>query len=143
MSSSGMPRGRSLYGSLTAQLESPDSFASRLKQILRVRAEYGIDTATQIDIPDVAHSGMLVLVHRLDDGDPLNPDARTQVTVLNFSNEAIEGTVRSDFLTPQSSVTDVVNGDEVGRVDDLNSFSMSLLPHTGRFLILEDVDDLA
>lgn len=141
MSSYGMPRGRSLYSSLTDQLKSPESFASRLKHILRVRVEHGIDTATQIDIPGVARAGMLVMVHRLDDGDPMMQGAKTQVTVLNFSDEVIEGTVHSEFLAPRSKVTDVETGDEVGRVDDLNSFSMSLLPHSGRFLILDDSDD--
>jgi trehalose synthase len=141
VSSSGMPRGRSLFGSLPAQLRRPDSFASRLKGILRVRAEYCIDVATQIDVPDVAHPGMLVMVHRLDEGDRTREDAREQVTVLNFSDEAIEGTVRSDVLTPRRAVIDVETGDEIGRVDDLNSFSVSLAPYAGLFLVLDDVDD--
>jgi hypothetical protein len=136
-----MPRGRSLFGSLPAQLRRPDSFASRLKGILRVRAEYCIDVATQIDVPDVAHPGMLVMVHRLDEGDRTREDAREQVTVLNFSDEAIEGTVRSDVLTPRRAVIDVETGDEIGRVDDLNSFSVSLAPYAGLFLVLDDVDD--
>ena len=40
---------------------------------------YGIATATQVDIPDVSQRAMLVMVHRLAAGRPL------QVTVLNFS----------------------------------------------------------
>jgi trehalose synthase len=141
VSSSGMPRGRSLFGSLPAQLRRPDSFASRLKGILRVREEYCIDVATQIDVPDVAHPGMLVMVHRLDEGDRTREDAHEQVTVLNFSDETIEGTVRSDVLTPRRAVIDVETGDEIGRVDDLNSFSVSLAPYAGLFLVLDDVDD--
>ena len=140
-SASGMPRGRSLFGSLAKQLGEPNSFASRLKRILRLRADYGIDVASQIDIPDVAHPGMLVMVHRLDDGDPARSDAREQVTVLNFSGEAIEGTVRSDVLTPRRAVLDVNTGDEIGRVDDLNSFSVSLEPYAGLFLLLEPEEE--
>jgi hypothetical protein len=136
-----MPRGRSLFGSLAKQLGEPNSFASRLKRILRLRADYGIDVASQVDIPDVAHPGMLVMVHRLDDGDPARSDAREQVTVLNFSGEAIEGTVRSDVLTPRRAVLDVDTGDEIGRVDDLNSFSVSLEPYAGLFLLLEPEEE--
>ena len=36
-SSSGMPRGRSLYGSLPEQLKNRTSFVSRLREILAVR----------------------------------------------------------------------------------------------------------
>lgn len=157
VSSSGMPRGRSLYGSLTHQLAAQDSFAVRLRRILQIRSEYGIDIGTQVDIPDVAHPGMLVMVHRLDEGVADNadaqlpdaqlpgaqlPGAQLQVTVLNFSAEEIEGTVRSDVLPPRRSVTDVDSGQEIGRVDDLNSFSVQLGPYSGLFLTIGTVDEV-
>ncbi|NEM46358.1 MAG: maltose alpha-D-glucosyltransferase, partial [Xanthomonas perforans] len=134
-STSGMPRGRALYGPLPAQLEDPDSFASRLSRIIELRREHGIATATQVDIPEVAHAGMLVLVHRLDDGHA-DEDAPVQVTVLNFSAEATEGTVRSEHLVPQSDVVDAASGETIGRVDDLQSFSVSLDGYGAKFLLL-------
>jgi trehalose synthase len=134
-SSAGMPRGRALYGSLPAQLDDPSSFASRLAGILSLRKEHGIATASQVDIPEVAHAGMLVLVHRLDDGDA-HADAPMQVTVLNFSPEPTEGTVRSEQLVPRSIVVDAASGEEVGHVDDLCSFSVSLPAYGAMFLLL-------
>ncbi|MCK6068249.1 MULTISPECIES: maltose alpha-D-glucosyltransferase [Microbacterium] len=138
-SAAGMPRGRALYGPLPAQLDDPESFASRLAGIIDLRREYGIATASQVDIPEVAHAGMLVLVHRLDDGDP-DADARMQVTVLNFSSEPTEGTVRSEQLVPQSEVVDAASGETVGRVDDLQSFAVSLPAYGALFLVLEPVE---
>ncbi|KHK97764.1 trehalose synthase [Microbacterium mangrovi] len=135
-SSAGMPRGRSLYGTLPDQLGDPASFASRLADILRLRREHGIATASQVDIPEVAHAGMLVLVHRLDDGDP-RAEAPMQVTVLNFSPEPTEGTVRSEQLVPGSIVRDAASGDDIGRVDDLQSFSVSLGAYGAMFLLLQ------
>ncbi|KAA9135227.1 maltose alpha-D-glucosyltransferase [Microbacterium caowuchunii] len=135
-SAAGMPRGRALYGPLPAQLEDPGSFATRLAGILDLRRRYGIATASQVDIPEVAHPGMLVLVHRLDDGDAEAP-APMQVTVLNFSAEPTDGTVRSDQLVPHSTVVDAASGDTVGRVDDLRSFSVSLPAYGALFLMLE------
>ena len=135
-SAAGMPRGRALYGPLPAQLEDPGSFATRLAAILDLRRRYGIATASQVDIPEVAHPGMLVLVHRLDDGDAEAP-APMQVTVLNFSAEPTDGTVRSDQLVPHSTVVDAASGDTVGRVDDLRSFSVSLPAYGALFLMLE------
>jgi trehalose synthase len=138
-SAAGMPRGRALYGALPAQLADPESFASRLADILALRREHGIATASQIDIPEVAHAGMLVLVHRLDDGDP-HAEAPMQVTVLNFSQDPTEGTVRSEQLAPGSEVVDAASGEAVGRVDDLQSFSVSLPAYGALFLVLRPAE---
>jgi hypothetical protein len=62
--------------------------------------------------------------------------APVQITVLNFSAEAIDGTVRSESLVPRSPVTDAETGENVGRVDDLQSFPLHLGPYEGRFLVL-------
>ncbi len=139
-SAAGMPRGRSLYGSLPAQLKDPASFASRLAAILDVRRSSGIATATQVDIPEVAHPAMLVLVHRLDDGDP-TLDAAVQVTVLNFSPEPVEGTVHSAHLVPQADVVSAATGETIARVDDLLSFVVSVPAYGALFLTLEPTAD--
>jgi len=138
-STSGMPRGRALYGSLPAQIEQPDSFVNGLAEVLRIRRSHGVATATQLDVPHVAHPSMLVLVHRLDDGDRTDADARVQVTVLNFSGEPVDGTVHSEALTTQCTVVDAATGDSIGHVDDLQSFSVSLPPYGGLFLTLEPI----
>jgi trehalose synthase len=141
-SSSGMPRARSLYGSLPSQLQRDDSFASRLAEIIAVRREQSIAVATQIDVPDVAHPGMLVLVHRLDGADGAAPVL--QLTVLNFTDEELMGTVRSDQLEARSEVVDAVSGEVIARVDDLQSFPVQLEPYGGLFLLLrpeEPVDE--
>ncbi len=140
-SSAGMPRARSLYGSLPAQLEEPDSFLSGLRDVIATRREYGIAISTQVDIPRVAHPSMLVMVHRLDGGDPLlAEDAALQITALNFSGEPIEGTVHSEALVPQSEVVDAATGETIAHVDDLQSFPLALPEYGGLFLLLEAPD---
>jgi trehalose synthase len=138
-SGSGVPRGRSLYGSLPDQLDSVDSFASGLRTILRVREAYGVATGTQLDVPDVAHPGMLVLIHRLDEGDSSFEDAPIQITVLNFTDTEIDGTVRSPALPARRMVTDVLTGQDLGRVDDLQSFLVRLGPYESVFLVVGSV----
>jgi trehalose synthase len=123
-----MPRGTSLYGSLPAQLQDPDSFACRLRDILAVRKRYGIATALQLDVPRVSNKAMLVMVHQLSDAE--------QVTVLNFSSNGISGTVRSEYLVPGSVLVDMFTDEEVGEVDDLQSFAITLAPHEGRSLLV-------
>ena len=123
-----MPKATELYGALPQQLDDPTSFASRLRDILAIRAKYGIATAQQLDIPAVSHKSMLVMVHRLADAD--------QITVLNFSAEPIAGSVRSEVLTPGSKVVDLVTGVPAGEVDDLHSLYVALQPHEGRALLI-------
>ena len=127
-SAAGMPRGTSLYGSLPEQLDDDTSFARRLQAVLEVRRRHGIAVGRQIDIPDVSHRGMLVMVNQL-------PEA-LQLTVLNFANEHVAGTVRSEHLQPGSAVVDLMDDAVMGTVDDLSSFHVELAPHEGRVLLV-------
>jgi trehalose synthase len=128
-SDGGLPRGRSLYGPLEAQLADPSSFACQLRRIIKVRRDHGLATAAQIDVPEVSHRSMLVLVHRLESDE-------LQITALNFGAEPITGTVRSDHLPPGSRVVDMFTDEEIGRVDDLHSFSIAIEEHDGRGLLV-------
>lgn len=152
----GMPTGRSLYGPLPGQLADDASFASRLRDLLRVRSEVDLAGATQVDVPPVAHKAMLVMVHALDDA-PLRPPAapeevleevleqvedpaarrRHEVTVLNFAEEEVTATVRSERLLPGSRVTDAATGRHVGDVDDLHGFPVDLPAHGYLALVVE------
>jgi len=125
-----LPAGRSLYGSLPDQLRDPSSFASQLARIIDVRRRYEIHLADQLDIPDVPHHAMLVLLHRL-------PSGQQHVLALNFAEEDISGTVRSEYLAPHSAVTDMFGGwDGQASVDDLNSFHLTLGPCEGFSLLV-------
>jgi hypothetical protein len=127
----GMPRGRSLYGPIPEQLVDETSFLRQLQAILRVRSHYGVATSRQVDIPEVSHRGMLVLVHELEE------PGRHQLTVLNFANEDIAGTVRSEHLPPGAQVSDMFSGMPIGSVDDLHSFTVEMTPHHGMSLLVE------
>jgi hypothetical protein len=129
-SASGIPRGTSLYGPLPAQLDDDTSFARQLQAILAVRERYGVAVSRQIDIPNVSHKGMLVMVHQLADPEQL------QLTVLNFANEAIAGTVRSEHLAPGSEVRNMFDDTHLATVDDLSSFHVELRPHGGMALLV-------
>lgn len=130
-SSAGMPRARSLYGSLPEQLKDSASFARRLQRILEVREESGIATGTLLDVPDVSHRGLLVMVNRLGDG-------ALEVTVLNFSGQDIAGSIQSAHLSPGASVQDLFSGETVGHVDDLHSFFIELSAYQGTALLLKE-----
>jgi len=115
----GIPRGRSLYGTIPEQLRDESSFVQGLRRILQTRARLAIATARQLDVPDVSHPGLLVMVHELADG-------AVQATVLNFASEAVAGMVRSEFFQPGFTVTDSSTDEQVGDVDHLHSFGIAL-----------------
>ncbi len=129
-SAAGMPRGVSLYGTLPEQLADETSFARQMQAILAVRKRCGVATSRQVDVPDVSHRGMLVMVHELD-------DASFVLTVLNFADEEVDGTVRSEHLPSGATVTDLFSGDTVATVDDLQSFRVELTPFRATALLVE------
>jgi maltose alpha-D-glucosyltransferase/alpha-amylase len=96
-----------------------------------VRRRFEIHLADQLDIPDVPHRAMLVLLHRL-------PSGQQHVLALNFSEEDISGTVRSECLVPHSVVTDMFEGWEgEATVDELHSFHLTLGPLEGFSLLVQ------
>ncbi|MBD1554870.1 maltose alpha-D-glucosyltransferase [Pseudomonas typographi] len=120
----GMPRARSLYGSLPEQLERPDSFASQLKQILAVRRAYDIAASKQILVPDVEHPGLLVMVHELPAG------RGTQITALNFSAAALDETLHLPGIAP-GPVVDIINERVEGDLSEAGEFTIHLDPYEG------------
>jgi len=130
----GMPRARALYGSLTDQLQDPESFASRVKKVLAVRQAYGIASSRQVLVPEVQAPGLLVMVHELPAG------KGTQLTVLNFGREVIAEEIVLEGFTPGPVVDmlgETVEGDlrEDGRLlinlDPFEALSLRIVSSSG------------
>lgn len=77
----GLPRAKTLYGSVPEQLHDPESFASRLKVLLAARRAHRIAEAELLAVPEPQAAGLCVLVLKL-------PDHSLAVTVLNFGRES-------------------------------------------------------
>lgn len=132
-SASRMKRATSLYGSLPEQIRDSNSFARRLQKIIRIRTRHGIATSEQLDVPQVGHPGMLVMVHLL-------PGGQTQATVLNFSGEDVLATVHSEHLPPGSVVIDMATQAELSSVDELHNFPLALGPYQGVALLMVELE---
>jgi trehalose synthase len=129
-STSEMPRGRSLYGSLPEQLRTRTSFVSRLRDILAIRRRYGIATSTQIEIPAVSNKALLGMVHRLDSG-------HIQLTALNFSKHPISDRVVSEHFVADAAVIDMFTDKKLGTIDSGRAFTIGLNPHQGISLLID------
>ncbi len=129
-STAGMPIASALYGSLNEQLKDEGSFAVNLRKIIAIRKKYSIDIARQVDIPNVSHKSMLVMVHVLPENDMI------QLSVLNFSGDEISGSVNSEYLIAGAEIYDMFEDQVIGNVDDLNTFSISLSAYEGKSLLI-------
>lgn len=131
VSGAGLPRAPTLYGPLPAQLQDAGSFASQLRKMLRVRAEYRINESEQLDVPAVKARGLIVMVHRL-------PAAKgIQVTALNFGRGGVRETVTIAGAPPGGAVTDLLAGKALGALDGGRRLSLALGPHEGRVLLIK------
>ncbi len=119
-----MPRARTLYGSLTDQLQDPDSFASQLQRILAARRAYDVAASRQILVPDVEHPALLVMVHELPAG------KGTQITALNFGGTAITETLHLPSIAP-GPVVDIINERVEGDLTPEGEFTITLDAYEG------------
>jgi trehalose synthase len=101
-SSAGMPVAVALYGPLPKQLKRPDSFASQLARMLKIRSQLRLYAAELVDVPAVQSKGLFVLVHRLPDNGDL------EVTAINFGSTPVEETVSIQGSAHNAQAVDVL-----------------------------------
>ena len=123
-SAEGLPRARSLYGSLASQLQQPDSFASSLKRMLAVRQAYAIAASRQILIPEVANPALLLMVHELPAGKGI------QITALNFGAEPLSETLHLPDVSP-GAVVDMINERLEGELSEAGEMTINLEGYEG------------
>jgi trehalose synthase len=130
-SGSGLPRAQALYGALPEQLKRPDSFASELRKMLRVRAQYRINESEQVALPAVKARGLVVMVHRLPGG------AGTQVTAVNFGRTAVREAVTLETAPPGGAVRDLLAEKARGKLGPGKQLPLALGPHEGQVLLIK------
>jgi len=128
-SAAGLPRAVALYGALPEQLKDPDSFASHLARLLKVRAELRLYAARLIDVPAVQAPGLLVLLQELPGNSGL------ELSAINFGPHAVDETVALHGATGNSRVVDLL--DPAAAQTSLSaegSLRLHLNPYEGRAL---------
>ena len=130
-SGSGLPRARALHGSLPEQLQHGDSFASQLRAMLRVRAQYRINESEQVAVPAVRAPGLVVMVHRLPRG------AGIQVTAVNFARAPVREAVAIEPAPAGGAVTDLLASRVHGKLGAGKRLPIALGPHEGQVLLIK------
>ena len=130
-SSSGLPKAQALYGSLPEQLKDPDSFVSKLKEMLKVRKDYHLDLAELIALPEVKNQGVILMVHRLPD------DRGLEVTALNFGRKPAEETLQLDEIKGKSALN-LLSKQTEGRATEAGEFTFNLAALEGKILLFTE-----
>jgi trehalose synthase len=129
----GLPRAQALYGSLPDQLRSPDSFASRLRQMLAGRQRYRIAEAEIVAVPEPGDRAVCVLVMRLPG------DGGMAITALNYGPDA--ASVEVDLAQASSRIEawparDAVTGQDAGRTSAGGKLAVRIEPLSGRTIVV-------
>ena len=128
-----MPPGRSLYGTLAEQLADRALVRAPAATDHRgPRPVTGSPPRPRSTCPRSRNKAELVMVHELRR--PRAADHRAELLAASRST----GSVRSEHLPGGASLTDMFTGEELGTVDDLHSFSLTLEGYSGRSILVTE-----
>ncbi len=135
----GLPEAQALYGPLPQQLQNPESFMSRMKQMLAGREKYGIKDATMNAVPPVNNSSVAVLAMTLPDSQNL------AITALNYGREATSVDVDLTQIPPGISAgmiggvgtVDAISGQSTGSVSAAGILTIDLEAIAGRTIVVQ------
>ncbi len=133
-SRSGLPRAVAIYGTLAEQLRDPNSFASQLKRMLRVRKGSRIAFSKLVSVPEIDKESAVVMLFE-------RPEYRSWIiTALNFGREPVGDTIRLPQLAGKSARMIYSTHREkanIIRISDKGSFSLDLGPIQGEVYVVE------
>lgn len=133
----GLPKAATLYGPVPQQLQDPNSFASRLRQMISARQQYRIHEATINLVPNVGVNSVVALVMTL-------PDNRLAVTALNYGRDAATFEVDLTQTPPGipaaqlagQQATDIVANQAAGNVTEAGRLSIQVEGIAGKTVVV-------
>jgi trehalose synthase len=134
----GLPRATTLYGSLPDQLKSPDSFASKLKQMLAARKQFRIAEGEMLAVPPVNDKSVCVLVIKLPDSQNL------AITALNYGRQNTSVQVDLTKVPPGipasalagQQAQDIIANQGANKVSDAGMLTIDLDSLSGKTLVV-------
>ncbi len=124
------PNPDALYASLAAQLQSPRSFASRLKEILAVRQKSGIADADLVLVPPAAARGTLLLLHQL------KKSRFYQLLAVNFSRVPAQEKIAFQGIENTWAI-DLLSGQTAEKGFEAGAFFFDLPPLSGKVFLFQ------
>ncbi|MBN1684208.1 MAG: maltose alpha-D-glucosyltransferase [Gammaproteobacteria bacterium] len=129
-----MPKAKNLYGPLTEQLKNPNSFASQIKHLIKIRDQYQIASSQQIALPPVKNKSAVMMMHLLPN------NLGYEITALNFGKKSIIETIDLNQIPEMNKckthqpVTNLWNNQQDSTISDLHTITIKLNPLEGKIL---------
>ncbi len=136
LSAFGIPEAQNLYGPIPDQLRDPNSFVSRVANIISARKSYNISDATAVASPDVEPNSVWALLMRLSD-----EVGGVAVTATNYSQEPADVTVDLAPLVegsagiPQATPHEIISDTDMGTLDG-TMLTFTLEPLSGATIVI-------
>jgi len=132
----GLPRARSLYGSLPDQLENRDSFVYLLKSLLSLRDSLGIAQSELVAVPFVSSEGVVILVNKLPRAE--GGTQAWQISALNFSGSAVNQKLEYPDLNGEANAlwSSIQGAISESLPYDNESLSLDLSPLEARLIVV-------
>lgn len=96
LSAGGLPRAKTIYGSLPEQLHDENSFVSHLQRMLRVRKDHGVDVSTLASVPETQSHGAVFMLLECPE------ESGWVLAAINFGRESAQERVRLPELAGRS-----------------------------------------
>lgn len=125
-----IPKAKELYGPLPLQMKNPNSFCRQLQKILRVRKLYHLPSAELIDVVDVYHPELLVLLHELPGSSNL------QITAINFGQKPLEEILNIDGISGCAAI-DMMDRKPNPPHLQKNSYPLEIGPLSGKVILFQ------
>jgi hypothetical protein len=109
----GLPKAQTLYGPLPQQLADPNSFASKIKDMLAARKKYDIQDATENSVPPTGNPAVAVITMTL-------PNSDLAVTALNYGKSSNSVDVDLTAIPPGIPAAQVAGQMAVDIIDNSN-----------------------
>jgi maltose alpha-D-glucosyltransferase/alpha-amylase len=134
----GLPKAQTLYGPVSEQLTSPDSFASQIKKMLAARKQYNLAQATMNAVPPVGNPAVCVLAMTLPNSQDL------AITALNYGRNSNSVEVDLTQVPPGipaaslagQTALDIVANQGTGVVSNDGKLKIDLDGLSGRTLVV-------
>jgi trehalose synthase len=132
----GLPKARSLYGSLPDQLQNPDSFTFLLKSLLSLRDSLGVAQSELVAVPSVTSEGVVILVNKLPKQAGKSP--AWQISALNFSQTPVKQKLEYYDLNGEAKVlwSNIRGGISEGLAYHDESLILDLSPWEAKLVVV-------
>lgn len=124
------PNENTLYPSLPGQFCNAKSFAMRLRKMLQVRKENGLESAELIQVPATSQPGLMILIHRL------RGSQKTQLLAVNFGKTPAQQILEMPQIKDTSAI-DLMTGLAEKKPLNSSTFRLDLPPLTGKVILFQ------